>query len=62
MMNEKMRELCEIVGAEPEMMQYNRMTADEILECLHCIVDEDGEIIDMYSGKATGIWYDEIEH
>lgn len=26
-MNEKMRELCEIVN--PEMMQYNRMTTDE---------------------------------
>ena len=60
-MNEKMRELCTIVGANPEMMSYNRMTADEILDCLCCTVDDEGEIIDE-NGKATGIWYDEIEY
>ena len=60
-MNEKMRELCTIVGANPEMMSYNRMTADEILDCLCCTVDDEGEIIDD-NGKATGIWYDEIEY
>lgn len=60
-MNEKMRELCTIVGANPEMMSYNRMTTDEILDCLCCTVDDEGEIIDD-NGKATGIWYDEIEY
>lgn len=59
-MNEKMRELCAIVGAEPELMQYNRMTSDEILECIHCAPDDDGEIIDLDTGKSTGIWYDEV--
>lgn len=59
-MNNKMRELCAIVGAEPELMQYNRMTTDEILECIHCGVDEEGEIIDLDTGKPTGIWYEEV--
>ncbi|MBO7251808.1 MAG: hypothetical protein J6V25_04190 [Oscillospiraceae bacterium] len=59
-MNEKMRELCAIVGAEPELMQYSRMTTDEILECIHCTVDDDGEIVDMDTGKPTGIWYEEV--
>lgn len=61
-MNEKMRELCKIVGANPEMMQYNRMTTDEILDCIHCGVDEDGEIVDLDTGKLTGIWYEEIDY
>nr|DAQ57848.1 MAG TPA: hypothetical protein [Caudoviricetes sp.] len=61
-MNEKMKELCEIVGVNPEMMQYNRMTTDEILDCIHCGVDEDGEIIDLDTGKDTGICFDEIEY
>lgn len=61
-MNEKMIELCEIVGVNPEMMQYNRMTTDEILDCIHCGIDEDGEIIDLDTGKDTGICFDEIEY
>lgn len=61
-MNEKMRELCKIVGVEPELMSYNRMTTDEILECIHCGVDEEGEIIDLDTGKLTGIWYEEVEY
>lgn len=61
-MNEKMRELCNIVGAEPELMPYNRMTTAEILDCIHCIVDEDGEIIDQDTGTHTGIWYEEVEY
>ena len=61
-MNEKMKELCDIVGVNPEMMQYNRMTTDEILDCIHCGVDEDGEIIDLDTGKDTGICFDEIEY
>lgn len=59
-MNEKMRELCRIVGVNPEMMQYNKMTVDEILGCIHCSVDDEGEIIDNNTGKATGIWFDEL--
>ena len=61
-MNEKMKMLCQIVGAEPELMSYNRMTADEILECIHCRVDDEGEIIDIDTGKPTGIWFDEVEY
>lgn len=61
-MNEKMRKLCKIVGAEPELMQYNRMTTDEILECIHCGLDDEGEIINLDTGKPTGIWYEEVEY
>lgn len=61
-MNEKLKELFEIVGVNPEMMQYNRMTTDEILDCIHCGIDEDGEIIDQDTGNATGICFDEIEY
>ena len=42
------------------MMQYNKMTVDEILDCIHCRVDDEGEIIDNDTGKATGVWYDEL--
>lgn len=59
-MNEKMRELCRIVDVNPEMMQYNRMTTDEILACIHCTVDDEGEIIDRDTGEPTGIWLEEI--
>lgn len=60
MMNEKMNELLNIVGCE--LVTNHGMTTDEILECICCTVDEDGEIIDMDTGKATGIWYEEIEY
>lgn len=60
-MNAKMNELFEIVGASAEMMDTNRMTTDEILENIHCGVDEEGEIIDLDTGKLTGIWYEEVE-
>lgn len=59
-MNAKMNELFEIVGANAEMMDTNRMTTDEILENIHCGVDEEGEIIDLDTGKLTGIWYEEV--
>lgn len=61
-MNEKLKKLFEIVGVNPEMMQYNRMTTDEILDCIHCGIDEDGEIIDQDTGNATGIYFEEIEY
>lgn len=60
-MNAKMTELFEIVNANAEMMDTNRMTTDEILENIHCGVDEEGEIIDLDTGKLTGIWYEEVE-
>lgn len=61
-MNKKLRELCEIVGVNPEMMQHNRMTTDEILDCIHCGIGEDGEIIDQDTGKATGIYFEDVEY
>lgn len=59
-MSGKMRELCDIVGVNPELMQYGRMTTDEILDCICCGVDDEGEIIDLDTGNATGIWYEEL--
>lgn len=60
MMNEKMNELLNILNID--LVTNNSMTTDEILDCIHCGVDEDGEIIDLDTGKATGIWYQEIEY
>lgn len=57
-MNAKMKELLEILGAD--LITNHRMTTDEQLDCLGCTVDEDGEIIDE-NGKATGIWFEEID-
>lgn len=58
-MNAKMKKLLEILGED--LITNHSMTTDEQLECLGCTVDEDGEIIDE-NGKATGIWYEEIEY
>lgn len=58
-MNEKMKELLNIVGCD--LVSNHNMTTDEILECIDCTVDDDGEIIDCY-GNYTGIWYEEIEY
>ena len=58
-MNEKMKELLEKIGAD--LITNHSMTTDEILDCLCCTVDDEGEIIDE-NGKTTGIWYDEIEY
>lgn len=57
-MNEKMKELLEILGAD--MLTNHSMTTDEQLECLGCTVDDEGEIIDE-NGNGTGIWYEEID-
>lgn len=59
-MNEKMNELLNIVGCE--LVANHSMTTDEILDCIHCTVDDEGEIIDLDTGKPTGIWYEEIEY
>ena len=57
-MNEKMKELLNIVGCD--LVSNHSMTTDEILECIGCTVDDEGEII-AENGKPTGIWYEEIE-
>ena len=59
-MNEKMNELLNIVGCE--LVANHSMTTDEILDCIHCTVDDEGEIIDLNTGKPTGIWYEEVEY
>ena len=59
-MNEKLRELLNIVGCD--LVTNRSMTTDEFLECIHCTVDDEGEIIDQDTGKPTGIWYEEIEY
>ena len=60
MAKSKMEELLNIVGCD--LVTNRSMTTDEILECIHCGVDDEGEIIDLDTGKATGIWYDEIAY
>lgn len=59
-MNEKMNELLNIVGCE--LVANHSMTTDEILDCINCTVDDEGEIIDLDTGKPTGIWYEEVEY
>lgn len=59
MTNEKLNELLNILGID--LVTNHSMTTDEILNCLGCTVDEEGEIISE-SGKPTGIWYEEIEY
>lgn len=59
-MNEKLKELLNLLGVD--LVTNHSMTTDEILECLGCTVDDEGEIIDMNTGKSTGIWYEEIEY
>lgn len=54
----KMNELLNIIGCD--LVTNHSMTIDEILDCIHCGVDEDGEIIDLDTGKLTGIWYEEL--
>lgn len=57
-----------IVTGSDGLVTNRSMTIEEILEILHCTVctDEDsliaelGEVIDMDTGKATGIYYDDI--
>ena len=58
-MNEKMKELLNIVGCD--LVSNHSMTTDEILECIGCTVDDEGEIIEEH-GDCTGIWYEEIEY
>lgn len=60
MAKSKMEELLNIVGCD--LVTNRSMTTDEILECIHCGVDDEGEIIDLDTGKSTGIWYDEIAY
>ena len=59
MMNKKLNELLNILNMD--LITNHSMTTDEILECLGCTVDDEGEIIDD-NGKSTGIWYEEIEY
>ena len=59
-MSAKLDELLSILGID--LVTNRSMTTDELLECIHCGVDDEGEIIDLDTGKATGIWYEEIEY
>jgi len=36
------------------------MTLDEMLDLIHCGVDEEGEIVDLDTGKLTGVWYEDL--
>lgn len=58
-MNEKMKELLNIVGCD--LVSNHSMTTDELLDCIGCTVDDEGEII-AENGNPTGIWYEEIEY
>lgn len=57
MTNDRLDDLLNILGID--LITNHRMTTDEIIACLGCTVDDEGEIIDS-DGNYTGVWYDEI--
>ena len=57
MTNNRLDDLLNILGID--LITNHRMTTDEIIACLGCTVDDEGEIIDN-DGNYTGVWYDEI--
>lgn len=57
--NTKLQELLNTIGCD--LITNHSMTTDEIIDCLGCTVNDEGEII-AEDGTATGIWYDEIEY
>ena len=57
MTNNRLNDLLNILGID--LITDHRMTTDEIIACLGCTVDDEGEIIDS-DGNYTGVWYDEI--
>ena len=57
MTNNRLNDLLNILGID--LITNHRMTTDEIIACLGCTVDDEGEIIDS-DGNYTGVWYDEI--
>ena len=59
MINNRLNDLLNILGID--LITDHRMTTDEIIACLGCTVDDEGEIIDE-NGNCTGVWYEEIEY
>ena len=59
MTNNRLNDLLNILGID--LITNHRMTTDEIIACLGCTVDDEGEIIDE-NGDCTGVWYEEIEY
>lgn len=57
MTNNRLDDLLNVLGID--LITDHRMTTDEIIACLGCTVDDEGEIIDS-DGNYTGVWYDEI--
>lgn len=58
MANDRFDDLLNILGVD--LITDHRMTTDEIISCLGCSVDDDGEIIDS-EGNYTGVYFDEID-
>ena len=57
--NSEIKRLCEILTVVPVI--NHSMTTDELIECLGCHIDDEGEIINSETGKPTGVWYEDIE-
>ena len=55
---DRLDDLLNILGID--LIIDHRMTNDEIIACLGCTVDADGEIIDS-EGNYTGVFFDEID-
>lgn len=59
MKTNRTEELLDILGID--LVTNHSMTTDELLDCLGCTVDDEGEILDS-NGNPTGVWYEEIEY
>lgn len=58
MANDRLEDLLNIL--DTDLITDHRMTTDDIIACLGCTVDDDGEIIDS-DGSYTGVYFDEID-
>ncbi len=55
---DRFQDLLNILGVD--LITYHSMTTDEIIACLGCTTDAEGEIIDS-EGNYTGVFFDEID-
>lgn len=60
--NDKMRQLFDVIGADQGLLKYNTFPVEQLLDLLRCDIGEDGEIIDRDNGKGTGIYFDQIKY
>ena len=58
MVNDRFQDLLNILGID--LITDHRMTTDEIIACMGCSVDDEGEIIDS-DGNYPGVFFYELD-